>query len=262
MNTILDRIIQTKRNEVEAAKAAKPFAALWEEAQALPCPARSLRQALERSETGIIAEFKRRSPSKGFIHEGATVAGIVPGYAAAGAAACSVLTDPVYFGGSADDLREARRLVDIPLLRKDFIIDEYQIAEARLWGADAILLIAAALTPAEVGRFGSFAHGLGLEVLLEIHDACELPHIGSAADVVGINNRNLATFVTDVQTSSELGPQIPDQYLRISESGIDSPETVRRLREAGFRGFLMGETFMKEPDPADALRQFILKLRS
>lgn len=262
MNTILDNIIQTKHVEIATAKAAKPFATLWNEAQAVSRPGRSFRQALERSETGIIAEFKRRSPSKGFIHQNAKVTDVIPGYAAAGAAACSVLTDTVYFGGSPDDLREARKSVDIPLLRKDFIIDEYQIAQARIWGADVILLIAAALTPAEVERLSLFAHSLGLEVLLEIHDVCELAHICPAVDVVGINNRNLATFATDVETSFRLGGQIPGRYLRISESGIGSPDTVRRLREAGFRGFLMGENFMKETDPATALQHFIEELKS
>lgn len=261
MNTILDNIIQTKRLEVATAKAIKPFEAILAEAKAVSRPVLSFRDALATSESGIIAEFKRRSPSKGFIHEGAKVADILPGYAKAGAAACSVLTDTTYFGGSADDLKEARQLVNIPLLRKDFIIDEYQICEARIWGADVILLIAAALTPAEVERLGAFAHTLGLEVLLEIHDVCELAHICPAVDVVGINNRNLATFVTDVQTSFELSRQIPGEYLRISESGISSPDTVRRLREAGFSGFLMGENFMKEDDPEAALHHFIEELK-
>lgn len=152
MNTILDNIIQNKRLEIASAKAVKPFAALLEEARQTGRPGRSFRQALERSATGIIAEFKRRSPSKGFIHEGADPEKVVPGYAAAGAAACSVLTDTAYFGGSSDDLVKARKRTDIPLLRKDFTIDEYQIAQARIWGADAILLIAAVLTPAETEK--------------------------------------------------------------------------------------------------------------
>lgn len=261
MNTILNNIIQTKRIEVATARAAKPLASVLAEAQAVKRPTLSFRGALVQSESGIIAEFKRRSPSKGFIHEGARVADIVPGYAEAGAAACSILTDTTYFGGSSDDLQEARRLVNIPLLRKDFIIDEYQICEARIWGADVILLIAAALTPDDVKHLSLFAHSLGLEVLLEIHDVCELAHICPSVDVVGINNRNLATFTTDVQTSFELEGQIPGMYLRISESGISSPDTVRRLREAGFRGFLMGENFMKETDPAEALRHFIDELK-
>lgn len=261
MNTILDNIIQTKRLEVATAKAIKPFEAKLADARAVSRSVLSFRDALATSESGIIAEFKRRSPSKGFIHEEAKVAEVVPGYAKAGAAACSVLTDTTYFGGSADDLKEARQLVNLPLLRKDFIIDEYQICEARTWGADVILLIATALTPAEIERLGAFAHMLGLEVLLEIHDVCELAHICPAVDVVGINNRNLATFVTNVQTSFELNRLVPGEYLRISESGISSPDTVRRLRETGFRGFLMGENFMKQDDPASALRHFIDELK-
>lgn len=261
MNTILDNIIQTKYLEVATAKASRPFETILADAQAMTRSVVPFRGALERSESGIIAEFKRRSPSKGFIHKGARVADVVPGYAAAGAAACSILTDTTYFGGSPDDLQEARKLVNIPLLRKDFIIDEYQICEARIWGADVILLIAAALTPIEVDRLSRFAHSLGLEVLLEVHDTCELAHICPSVDVVGINNRNLATFVTNVQTSFELAGQIPGEYLRISESGISSPDTVRRLREAGFRGFLMGENFMKETDPAEVLHHFIKELK-
>ena len=260
MNMILDNIIQNKRLEIASAKAVKPFAALLEEARQAVRPVCSFRQALEHSATGIIAEFKRRSPSKGFIHEGADPEKVVPGYAAAGAAACSVLTDTAYFGGSADDLKKARKRVGLPLLRKDFTIDEYQIAQARIWGADAILLIAAVLTPAETEKLSLFAHSLGLEVLLEIHDACELNRLCPAVDVVGVNNRNLATFATDVRTSFELAGRIPAEYLRSSESGIGSPDTVLRLREAGFRGFLMGENFMKEPDPATALRNFIQAL--
>lgn len=261
MNTILDNIIQTKHLEIATAKASEPFEVILAQARAVARSTLSFRQALLDSPTGIIAEFKRRSPSKGFIHEGARVDEVVPGYARAGAAACSVLTDMTYFGGAAEDLQQARKLVDIPLLRKDFIIDEYQICEARLWGADVILLIAAALTPAEVKRLAEFAHGLGLEVLLEVHTACELAHICPAVDVVGVNNRNLSTFVTSVEASFDLFGQIPSECLCISESGISSPDTVLRLREAGFRGFLMGENFMKEADPTEALRNFIKQLR-
>ncbi|WP_071133663.1 indole-3-glycerol phosphate synthase TrpC [Millionella massiliensis] len=261
MNTILDKIIETKQAEVAAAKKARPFAALLEEAQAVSRQPHSFRAALERSDTGIIAEFKRRSPSKGFIHQGAQIAEIVPGYAASGATACSILTDTEYFGGSLDDLREARSLTTVPLLRKDFIIDEYQIAEARVTGADVILLIAAALHPEKVNQLCSFAHHLKLEILLEVHKPQELDCICPTIDVVGVNNRNLETFVTDIRTSFELAEQIPTSFVRISESGISSPESVLRLREAGYRGFLMGENFMKEPQPADALRHFIERLK-
>ena len=248
MNTILDKIIETKQAEVAAAKKARPFAALLEEAQAVSRQPHSFRAALERSDTGII-------------HKGAQVAEIVPGYAASGATACSILTDTEYFGGSLDDLREARSLTTVPLLRKDFIIDEYQIAEARVAGADVILLIAAALHPEKVNQLCSFAHHLKLEILLEVHKPQELDCICPTIDVVGVNNRNLETFVTDIRTSFELAEQIPTSFVRISESGISSPESVLRLREAGYRGFLMGENFMKEPQPADALRHFIERLK-
>lgn len=258
---ILDNIIQTKKVEVASARLEEPFSVIYERALHVQRQPQSFRQALEKSSTGIIAEFKRKSPSKGFIHEDAKVSDIIPGYTKAGASACSVLTDMTYFGGSDEDLKEARNLTDIPLLRKDFIIDKYQICQARIWGADAILLIAAALTPVEVEWLASFAHSLQLEVLLEIHEGRELAHLCAEVDVVGINNRNLSTFNTDINTSFELGKQIPDNHLKISESAISSPDTVKRLREAGFRGFLMGENFMKESDPAASLHDFIQKLK-
>lgn len=168
-----------------------------------------------------------------------------------------MLTDRDYFAGSLGDLRRARAGAQLPLLRKDFVIDAYQIAEARLAGADAVLLIAAALTPAQTSALASFAHELGLEVLLEIHQEKELGHLCDAVDVVGVNNRDLTTFVTDIRVSLALASSIPERFVRISESGLSSPETVRALREAGFGGFLMGENFMKRPDPAAALREFI-----
>lgn len=171
-----------------------------------------MRHALESSPYGIIAEFKRKSPSKGFIHRDADVAQVVSGYAASGAAACSVLTDTLYFGGSPEDLMRARAVVDIPLLRKDFIVDPYQLAEAAAWGADVVLLIAAALTPGQCRELAEAAHELGLEVLLEVHHQDELDRICEQVDIVGINNRNLATFVTDIYTSFELAKQIPGYF--------------------------------------------------
>lgn len=261
MSTVLETIIETKRIEIATAKADFPFDTLQREALSITRSKLSLRKALQRSETGIIAEFKRRSPSKGFINENASVAEVVAGYQKAGAVACSILTDTDYFGGSYVDLQEARAVVKIPLIRKDFIIDKYQICEARAWGADAILLIASALTPIEVKRLSNYAHMLGLEVLLEIHNASELAHICPSVDVVGVNNRNLSTFETDIQTSFELAEQIPAEYLRISESGISSTDTVRSLRSTGFQGFLMGENFMKTSDPAESLAVFIKELK-
>ena len=227
---------------------------------------RSLKKALASSPTGIIAEFKRKSPSKGWIHADARPEEVVPAYAAAGAAALSILTDGPFFGGSLDFIRRVRPLVDLPLLRKDFIIDPYQLYQAAEAGADAVLLIAACLSLADCAALTAEAHRLGLEVLLEIHDAAELDYVSPEVDVVGVNNRHLGSFVTDVQTSFGLAPLLAEALWRtgeatgpvfVSESGIGDPETVRKLRAAGFRGFLMGEHFMKNPDPGAALADFI-----
>ena len=266
---ILSEIIRTKRQELAAVMA----------------PKRSLKQALATSKTGIIAEFKRKSPSKGWIHADARPEEVVPAYAAAGAAALSVLTDESYFGGSLDFIRRVRPLVDIPILRKDFIIDPVQLYQAAEAGADAVLLIATCLSRETCAALTAEAHRLGLEVLLEVHSADELDYITPEVDVVGVNNRHLGSFVTDVQTSFDLAPLCASALWRaeqelafrqtcpknnscppagpatgpvlVSESGISSPETVRQLREAGFHGFLMGETFMKNPDPGAALAEFI-----
>ena len=246
---ILQQIIETKRQELAAVMA----------------PKRSLKQALAASRTGIIAEFKRKSPSKGWIHADVRPEDVVPVYAANGAAALSILTDGQYFGGSLDFIRRVRPLVDIPILRKDFIIDPVQLYQAAEAGADAVLLIAACLSREACAALTAEAHRLGLEVLLEIHSIDELDYITPEVDVVGVNNRHLGSFVTDVKTSFELAPALSkilrsaqdDSRVFISESGISKPETVRQLREAGFRGFLMGETFMKEPNPGAALATFI-----
>ena len=244
---ILEQIIATKRRELRFDKR------------------RSLKKALASSPTGIIAEFKRKSPSKGWIREEALPEEVVPAYAAAGAAAVSVLTDESYFGGSLAYIRRVRPLVDIPILRKDFILDPYHLYQAAEAGADAVLLIAACLSRADCAALTAEAHRLGLEVLLEIHGPEELDYVTPEADVVGVNNRHLGTFVTDVQTSFDLAPLCAQALRRaettgpvlISESGIGDPATVRALREAGFRGFLMGEHFMKNPDPGAALAAFI-----
>ena len=245
---ILETILATKRRELTFGKR------------------RSLKQALLDSPTGIIAEFKRKSPSKGWIHADARPEAVVPAYAAAGAAALSILTDENYFGGSLDYIRQVRPLVDLPILRKDFIIDPYQLYQAAEAGADAVLLIAACLSRADCAALTAEAHRLGLEVLLEIHDAAELDYVSPEVDVVGVNNRHLGSFVTDVQTSFGLAPLLAEALWRtgeatgtvfVSESGIGDPETVRKLRAAGFRGFLMGGHFMKNPDPGAALADFI-----
>lgn len=253
---ILDKILETKRAET----ALLNLATLYQEVERGDREVFSFREAILKSDSGIIAEFKRRSPSKGVINADADVAKTVDGYSLAGAAAISVLTDRDYFGGSFDDLRAARSAVRIPILRKDFIIDKKQICEAKIWGADVILLIAAALTPEKTAELACFARLLGLEVLLEIHGSAELEHLCPYIDVVGVNNRNLSTFATDVSVSMELADKIPAQFVKISESGISDPETVRQLRAVGYRGFLMGENFMKQSDPALALAQFIERI--
>ncbi|MCC8019506.1 MAG: indole-3-glycerol phosphate synthase TrpC [Rikenellaceae bacterium] len=254
---ILEHIIETKQTEVAAAKAARPFTDIYADAQAVKRPTVSFSGSIARTPGGIIAEFKRRSPSKGDINSAASVEEVVAGYEAAGAAAVSVLTDGDYFGGSLADLRTARGVAALPLLRKDFIIDPYQICEARTAGADAILLIAANLTVERTADLAAFAKALGLEVLLELHGPHELDHVCDDVDVVGINNRDLTTFVTDTAVSVRMAELLPAGKLLISESGISDPATVRKLARHGYRGFLMGENFMKHGDPAGALRTFL-----
>lgn len=245
MKDILHEIIATKRLEVEAVYAPKP----------------SLRQALLQSESGIIAEFKRRSPSKGWIKEEGR-ADIIPlSYQQNGAAALSILTDEKYFGGSDDFIRAARRSgVTIPVLYKNFVIDEAQIYAAALCGASAVLLIAACLSKAKCKRLLDKAHELGLEVLLEMHSEAELEYADLQPDLCGINNRNLGSFVTDVDNSFRLAELLPRDAVKVSESGISNPATVKALREAGFRGFLIGENFMKTHDPGQSLNDFINQL--
>ena len=221
-----------------------------------------MRQSLASSATGIIAEFKRKSPSKGWLHPSAKVQDVLPFYAEGGASACSILTDGDFFGGSLSDLQQARRLVNIPLLRKDFIVDPYQLYQARVMGADAVLLIAACLSKEECAQLAATAHSLQLEVLLEVHSAEELDHVNADIDMLGVNNRHLGTFNTDVKHSFTLIDQLKGYApLLVSESGISQAETVKQLRAAGFRGFLIGETFMKTAQPGETLRNFIEALR-
>jgi len=258
--TILNKIVADKRIEVAARRDAVPFDHLKSMATGLP-KGLSLKKALEASQTGIISEFKRKSPSKGFIHPGADVASVVSAYQAGGCTGVSVLTDEMYFGGTVGDFRNARQVLDCPMLRKDFMIDPYQIYEAKVLGADVILLIASALTLDEAYDMGELAHDLGMEVLLEVHNEAELDYISRFTDMVGVNNRNLSTFVTDVQVSFDLVDKIPSEFVRISESGLSDPAIVKSLREAGYKGFLMGENFMKHDDPGAALSSFILALQ-
>jgi indole-3-glycerol phosphate synthase len=261
MQDILQEIITHKRIEVEEQKKTVPpeiLAGQLLEAQGRPTI--SMRSALAASPTGIIAEFKRKSPSKGWIFPDAEVGNVLPAYELAGASACSILTDANFFGGSLEDLRTARKLVNMPLLRKEFIIDAYQLSEARVAGADAVLLIAAVLTVEECLFLAQAAHELKLEVLLEIHDASELGHLNPFIDMLGINNRNLGTFHTTLDHSFHLAGKLSElksDLLLVSESGISEPSTVNELREKGFRGFLIGETFMRGGKPGETLEKFI-----
>ncbi len=259
---ILDKIIVNKKIEVAKQKEACSQNMLMQqiEKKGILPKKHHFKSSLEASSTGIIAEFKRRSPSRNWIFKDAKVSDVIPPYSKNGASAISVLTDLDFFGGTLVDLEEAVRLTDTPLLRKDFTVDEYQLYQAAHYGASAILLIASALTVEETKSLARKANELNLDVLLEIHNEKELGHINEYVDVVGINNRNLGTFETDVQISFDLGDKIPNEFLKISESGISDPQTVIDLRSAGFRGFLMGENFMKTNDPGKALDDFIKRL--
>lgn len=268
MKDILQDIIANKRIEVERQKQAVRLPMLLAlGGERLERPTHSMRAALTASSSGIIAEFKRKSPSKGWLHPEACVAEVVPAYEKGGASACSVLTDSLFFGGSIGDLCKARSLVGMPLLRKDFILDEYQLYQARVMGADAVLLIAACLTPDACIRLAERAHMLGLETLLEIHSETELQHLNPHIDMLGVNNRNLGTFHTDIENSFRLAEKMQEYAaanglspVLVSESGISDTTTIKRLREAGFRGFLIGETFMKTAHPGATLSTFIGEL--
>lgn len=253
MGNILDKIIECKRREI----AALPQYSGSKADLSVSHKVVSMKQALIGSPTGIIAEFKRRSPSKGEIHPMAQVGEIVSSYEEAGAAACSVLTDTAFFGGALTDLAVARHSCSLPLLRKDFIVSRRQIADARACGADAVLLIAAALSRSEVEDFTGYAHSLGLEVLFEIHNAAELDRFIPAVDMVGVNNRDLTTFVTDPMLSAQVAAALPENVVKVAESGLTSIDEVRRLRDAGYSGFLIGEIFMKTPCPGETLKNFI-----
>lgn len=242
---ILEEIVAHKQQELERMRQKKV----------------SIREALLASPTGIIAEFKRRSPSKGWIKEEGKACEIPLSYQQNGAAALSILTDKQYFGGHDRFIMEARQAgVTIPVLYKNFVIDEMQLYEALLCGASAVLLIAACLTKEKLRTLLTKAHELGLEVLLEMHDERELEYAELNPDLCGINNRHLGSFITNVETSYRLAEKLPREAVKVSESGISNPQTVRELREAGFRGFLIGETFMREPQPGLALKEFIAKI--
>ncbi len=260
---ILDKIVLRKREEVAFAKQNVPIREL-EASVYFDRKTHSFEAFLLAEErSGIIAEFKRKSPSKGIINDKVTVEEVTKGYVGAGASALSVLTDTDFFGGHAKDLLEARAANQIPILRKDFMIDEYQIIEAKALGADIILLIAAILTPDEIEHLAEVAKGLGLNVLLEVHNLDELQRsVIPELDAIGVNNRNLGDFSVDIQTSFNLVDEIPDDFLKISESAISDPKIIRNLRDAGFDGFLIGENFMKTGNPGIAMTDFVREMIS
>ncbi|MFC5682995.1 indole-3-glycerol phosphate synthase TrpC [Flavobacterium sp. MAHUQ-51] len=257
---ILDRIIIDKKREVELKKSIIPVSQL-EASVFFGKKIISLSNNLRNSNSGIIAEHKRRSPSKAVINHSFSVEEVVKGYENAGACGISVLTDGKYFGGSLDDLVLARASVNIPLLRKEFIVDEYQILEAKAHGADLILLIAAVLTREEIKSLSEFAKNLGLEVLLEVHNQEELEKsIMPTLDMIGVNNRNLKTFEVSLDFSKQLADMIPNDFVKVSESGISSIEAIQELKPYGYKGFLIGENFMKTDNAGQAATEFIKEL--
>ena len=263
MKDILEEIVAHKRMEVEQFKRSIPPSMLYDAVEKMADqPVVSMRKSLMESESGIIAEFKRKSPSKGWIKEQGRAVEIPLSYQQNGASALSILTDEKYFGGRDTFIKTARESgVTLPVLYKNFVVDEYQLFQARLCGASAVLLIAADLKLDECRSLLRMAHELNLEVLLEMHAESELDYAALEPDMCGINNRNLGTFITDIQNSYHLAELLPKDACKVSESGISDPQTVRELRNVGFRGFLIGETFMKAENPGDALRLFIEKMK-
>ncbi len=259
---ILEKIVVTKKEELALAKQQHPLETLKDAAHYHRQTISTVARLRSGTTAGVITEFKRRSPSKGWINEHAVLAEVVQGYAKNGAAAISVLTDVDYFGGSLDDLRKARSLVEVPLLRKDFTIDGYQLHEAKAAGADLILLIAAILSPIQVQELTDEAHSLGLEVLLELHDEAELAHVYDEVDMVGINNRNLKNFEVNIEQSIRLQSQLPKHILRVAESGIHSAKVAQSLLQNGFEALLMGEYFMKQAEPDMAFASFVNQLKT
>lgn len=259
---ILEKIIADKYREVAERSSLLPVK-LLEQSIYFEGKVVSMKKYVTHPEkSGIIAEFKRKSPSKGMINGSASVEKVSIGYMQAGASALSILTDKEYFGGTNEDLKVARRFNFCPIIRKDFVVDEYQIIEAKSIGADCILLIAAALEPENLKSLAAFAKSLGLEVLMEVHDGEELERsLCENLDLVGVNNRNLKTFEVSVDTSLALVDKIPDSFVKVSESGISDPNTMVELKKAGFDGFLIGENFMKSSRPEQAAYNFIKEYR-
>ena len=257
---ILDDIVKAKRVELKLRKQEIPILH-WEQTILFDRDPISLSEKLKNSQSGIIAEHKRKSPSKAAINLDSKVQEVAKGYEKAGVCGMSVLTDAKYFGGALTDLTLARSSCNLPLLRKDFIIDEYQILEAKASGADVILLIAAILTKEEIKQFSELAQSLELEVLLEVHNKAELHRsIMPSLDMIGVNNRNLKTFEVSLEISKSLSSLIPDDFVKISESGISSIDAIKELQPYGYRGFLIGENFMKTDNPGASATQFIKDL--
>ncbi len=253
---ILQQIIESKKEEIRLRKTITDTKTL-ENSPFFGRQGHSLKNNLLHSPTGIVAEFKRKSPSRGWIHPEACPLEVVPAYEQAGAAGISVLTDFPFFGGSSEDLMQIRDKVQLPILRKDFILDEYQLVEAKSMGADVVLLIAAVLSVKDTLTLARQANALGLEVLLELHQEQELDHLNDWVSLVGVNNRDLRHFKVDLRVSLDLMPRLGPGHVCLSESGISDTASVLRLRKAGYRGFLMGENFMKHPSPGDACKAFI-----
>ncbi|MFD0964998.1 indole-3-glycerol phosphate synthase TrpC [Pseudofulvibacter geojedonensis] len=257
---ILDRIIQDKKKEVDLKKSIIPTSQL-EQSILFTKPTISLADNLRNSKSGIIAEHKRRSPSKAVINQKVSVQDVAISYENAGVCGMSVLTDGKYFGGSLDDLLLARASANIPLLRKEFIIDEYQLLEAKSYGADVILLIATVLTRQEIKQLSEFAKSLQLDVLLEVHNQEELEKsIMPSIDMLGVNNRNLKTFEVSTQISKDLSELIPNDFVKVSESGISSIEAIKDLQQYDYQGFLIGENFMKTENPGESCINFVKEL--
>ncbi|BAO76497.1 indole-3-glycerol phosphate synthase TrpC [Winogradskyella sp. PG-2] len=259
---ILDKIVIDKRKEVDLRKSLIPVSQL-EQSVLFDRQTNSLSQNLSTSQSGIIAEHKRRSPSKSVINQDLNVQDVASGYEEAGVCGMSVLTDGKYFGGALDDLLLVRASCALPLLRKEFVIDPYQIIEAKAYGADVILLIAAILSRAEIKQFSELANSLNLDVLLEVHNEAELhKSIMPSLDMLGVNNRNLKTFEVSLETSKALSEQIPNDFVKVSESGISSIDAIKELQPYGYKGFLIGENFMKTDNPGQSATEFIKNLES
>lgn len=257
MKTILDEIVAQKRKEILEKKKTQSINS-FKNSEHFNSPILSAKASiLDQLTSGIIAEFKRKSPSKGFINKDVLVKDVVVGYEKFGASVVSLLTDEQFFGGSFEDLQQAKEILNIPILRKDFIVDEFQVYETKAIGADLMLLIAECLTKDEVYNLAKTAKEIGLEVLLELHSEDQMEKINEFIDLIGINNRNLKNFEVDIQKSKQILKQLPQNLIKVAESGISDPETVKELRQAGFQAFLIGENFMKADNPSQAFEQFV-----